>query len=211
MSPRLNSLADLKKLRQQIADEQARAAAELAAAQQLQRQRQSQQNLFRAAVGPVQSLTTHARATLAAKPPEPLPVQHLLDEQAVLKASLSDGFDVITLLETDAGLSYTRAGVGPDVARKLRKGDWAVQRQIDLHGLRTADAREALANFIRESHRAGIRCVRVVHGKGLGSPSKTPVLKNRVHSWLVQKSQVMAYVQARPIDGGAGAVVVLLG
>ena len=68
----------------------------------------------------------------------------------------------------------------------------------------------ALAEFIRLSHRQGLRCVRVVHGKGLGSPGKMPVLKNKVHSWLVQKNQVLAFVQAKPAEGGAGALVVLL-
>ena len=96
------------------------------------------------------------------------------------------------------------------MTRKLRKGHWSIQREIDLHGLRREDAREALAAFIRESHRQGLRCVRVVHGKGLGSEGKAPVLKPKVHSWLIQKNQVLAYVQARPLDGGAGALLVLL-
>jgi DNA-nicking Smr family endonuclease len=100
--------------------------------------------------------------------------------------------------------------MGADVVRKLRAGTWSIQRQIDLHGLRRDDARDALGQFIREAHKDGIRCLRVVHGKGLGSPGKAPVLKGRVHSWLVQKSEVMAFVQARPVDGGAGALVVLL-
>ena len=96
------------------------------------------------------------------------------------------------------------------MAHRLRRGEWSIQRQIDLHGLRSADARDALSGFIRESQKHGIRCVRVVHGKGLGSPGKTPVLKGRVQSWLIQKKEVLAFVQARPLDGGAGALVVLL-
>ena len=93
---------------------------------------------------------------------------------------------------------------------KLRKGEWSIQKQIDLHGLRRDDARETLSAFIRDCHKLGLRCVRVVHGKGLGSPGKTPVLKGRVQSWLVQKNEVLAYVQARPMEGGAGALLVLL-
>ncbi|MDP1998383.1 MAG: Smr/MutS family protein, partial [Rhodoferax sp.] len=88
--------------------------------------------------------------------------------------------------------------------------DWTIQRQLDLHGLRGDADREALGGFIREAHNHGIRCLRVVHGKGLGSPGKAPILTNRVHSWLVQKNEVMAFVQAKPADGGAGALVVLL-
>jgi len=107
-------------------------------------------------------------------------------------------------------MSFRRPGIGIDVARKLRRGHWSIQREIDLHGLRTDDAREALGAFLRDAVRQGLRCVRVVHGKGLGSPGKTPVLKGKVHGWLVQKNEVLAYVQARGDEGGAGAVVVLL-
>jgi len=96
------------------------------------------------------------------------------------------------------------------VAARLRRGHWAVQAQIDLHGLRRDEAREALGQFLRDAQRAGLRCVRVVHGKGLGSPGRTPVLKDKVHGWLIQKNQVLAFVQARPLDGGAGALLVLL-
>jgi DNA-nicking Smr family endonuclease len=96
------------------------------------------------------------------------------------------------------------------VIHKLRKGDWSIQREIDLHGLRSDEARVALAEFIRLAHRHGVRCLRVVHGKGLGSPGKTPVLKSKVHSWLIQKDQVLAFVQAKPAEGGAGALLVLL-
>jgi DNA-nicking Smr family endonuclease len=137
-------------------------------------------------------------------------VQHRLDEEAVMREALSDEFDVETLLETDEALSFRRPGLGPDVVRKLRRGGWRLQGQFDLHGFRREDARQALADFIREAHKNGWRCVRVVHGKGLGSPGKTPVLKGRVQSWLVQKKEVLAFVQARPAEGGAGALVVLL-
>ena len=81
---------------------------------------------------------------------------------------------------------------------------------MDLHGLRREEARKALVDFIKVAARMGWRCVRVVHGKGLGSPGKTPVLKGKVQSWLVQKKEVLAFVQARPAHGGAGALVVLL-
>jgi DNA-nicking Smr family endonuclease len=124
--------------------------------------------------------------------------------------AISDEFDASTLLDTDEHLSYRAAGIGPDVTRKLRKGDWAIQAQLDLHGLRTEEARERLGAFLRDARKQGLRCVRVVHGKGLGSPGKTPVLKGRVQGWLAQKKEVLAFVQARPAEGGAGALVVLL-
>jgi len=96
------------------------------------------------------------------------------------------------------------------VTQRLRAGHWSIQRQLDLHGLRVDEARLALGEFIRTAHKNGVRCVRVVHGKGLGSPGKSPVLKSRVQRWLVQKHEVLAFVQARPVDGGAGAMLVLL-
>ena len=86
----------------------------------------------------------------------------------------------------------------------------SIQSQIDLHGLTREEAREVLVDFVRQSRRRGHRCVRVVHGKGLGSPGRAPVLKGRVLRWLVQKKEVLAFVQARPAEGGAGALVVLL-
>jgi DNA-nicking Smr family endonuclease len=151
-----------------------------------------------------------ALADLKPAPPQPIPKQRQLDEAAALQEALSDEVDVSSLLETDERLSFRRAGVGPDVTQKLRRGKWSIQRQIDLHGLRSDEARESLTAFIREAHRQGIRCVRVVTGKGLGSPGKAPVLKEKVHRWLVQKSEVVAFVQAQPAHGGAGALVVLL-
>ena len=123
---------------------------------------------------------------------------------------LSDEFDVTTLLDVDDQMSYRAKGIGTDVTRKLRRGDWSIQGQIDLHGLRSDEAREALSQFMREAVRQGWRCLRVVHGKGLGSPGREPVLKAKVQRWLVQKSEVLAFVQAKPAEGGAGAMLVLL-
>lgn len=175
---------------------------------------QAEQELFTRAVGLVKSLPPRHRpghrAVLPPIQPPPIAVQHQKDELAVMREALSDEFDVESLLHSDEALSFRRPGMGPDVTRKLRRGGWALQGQVDLHGLRREDAREALAQFLRDAHKAGWRCVRVVHGKGLGSPGKTPVLKGRVQSWLIQKSQVLAFVQARPAHGGAGALVVLL-
>ena len=96
------------------------------------------------------------------------------------------------------------------MTRRLRKGEWSIQRALDLHGQRREDAREALSAFVRETQRRGLRCLRVVHGKGLGSPRRVPVLKSKVQAWLVQKQEVLAIVQARADEGGARAVVVLL-
>ncbi|MBU3740355.1 MAG: DNA mismatch repair protein MutS [Rhodoferax sp.] len=205
-----SSLADLQEVRKALAEQRAREAAQALERQQQERRTQSEQDLFRKAAGAVQPLPDKGRVLLKQERSAPREMQYQRDEQAVLQEAISDEFDVATLLDTDEHLSFRRPGIGPDVTRKLRRGDWTIQRQLDLHGLRRDDARERLGQFIREAHRQGLRCVRVVHGKGLGSPGKTPVLKNRVHAWLVQKQEVLAFVQARPADGGAGALVVLL-
>jgi len=207
---KVRSLAELKSVKNVIAQ---RVAAETAAreAERLRAQRlDREKRLFELAVGPVKPLTVHRRVVHAPAPVPPEPRQRQLDENAVMREALSDEFDVETLLHTDEQLSYRRPGLGPDVTRKLREGHWSIQKHIDLHGLRTDEAREALGKFVREAHHLGLRCVRVVHGKGLGSPGRTPVLKGRVLRWLVQKKEVLAFVQARPAEGGAGALVVLL-
>ena len=207
---KVNTLADLKLVKREI-EEQAKVQAEAAAQRAARHKRlQAEKNLFVNAAGAVQPMPDMRKALLKKERPTALPLQQKLDDQAVLREAISDEFDVSTLLDTDDHLSFRRPGVGPDVTRKLRKGEWSIQRQLDLHGLRSDDAREALGAFIREAHKQGIRCLRVVHGKGLGSPGKAPVLKNKVHSWLVQKNEVLACVQAKPADGGAGALVVLL-
>jgi len=207
---KFQSLQDLKYVQKQIAEAQAKAAAEAAARAAEQKRLEAEKNLFVRAVGQVERMPSANQAHIPKVPRAPVATQLQIDEAKVVQDSLSDEFDVSTLLDTDDALSFRRPSVGPEVTRKLRKGDWAIQREIDLHGLRSDEARLALTTFIREAHKYGIRCVRVVHGKGLGSPGKTPVLKSKVHSWLVQKNQVMAFVQAKPAEGGAGALVVLL-
>jgi DNA-nicking Smr family endonuclease len=207
---KVNSLAELKLVKREIeaqAQQRAQQVAELARTKQ---QEASEKNLFIRAAGVVQPLPDKRQVLLKKERPAPKVMQYQQDEKAVLIEAISDEFDVGTLLDVDDLLSFRRPGIGPDVTRKLRRGDWSIQRQLDLHGLRRDEAREQLSFFIREAHKHGIRCVRVVHGKGLGSPGKAPVLKSRVLSWLVQKQEVLAFVQAKPADGGAGALVVLL-
>jgi len=209
-APVLHSLQDLKALQREL-QLQRRLAEELAArAAAAARLAEHEQRIFERSVGPVTRLKDTQRVLLLATPPEPEPRQRELDEQRALAQALSDDFDVDSLLETDETLSFRRPEVSPEVVRKLRRGHWALQGQIDLHGLRRDQAREALGQFIHDSSRRGLRCVRVVHGKGNGSPGREPVLKARVRRWLVQKNEVLAFVQARASDGGSGALMVLL-
>jgi DNA-nicking Smr family endonuclease len=208
--PSLKNLADLKQVQRVIAETREREAAEAAAKAAAERRRAAEKDLFTRAIGATEPLRRKASVPLAPEPPAPIPVQHQLDEQRVLRESLSDEFDVTTLLDVDDAMSFRRPGIGTDVTARLRKGDWSIQAQVDLHGLRSDEAREALGGFIRNAYKQGLRCVRVVHGKGLGSPGKQPVLKTKTQRWLIQKNEVIAFVQAKPAEGGAGALVVLL-
>jgi DNA-nicking Smr family endonuclease len=205
------SLQDLSAIRKTMADK-AKAAAEAEAARlEAERRAEAERNLFTRAVGQVQPIAAKPRVQVNIPAPMPRRLQQDIDDAAALQESMSDEFDVSTLLDVDDQMSFRRPGIGTDVTRKLRKGEWSIQGQIDLHGLRSDEARNAVGQFIRDAKRVGWRCVRVVHGKGLGSPGKEPVLKSKVQRWLVQKNEVLAFVQAKPSDGGAGALVVLLG
>lgn len=206
----LKDFASLKSLHKDLKkQEEARKLAE-AERQRAEQQAQLEADLFRRSIGNVAPLKTGGKADISLPPPLPIPRQHLADEQAALRESLSDEFTIDSLLDTDEALSYARSGIGPDVVRKLRRGHWVIQAQLDLHGMRTDEARDALGEFLRNAGKRGLRCVRVIHGKGLGSINKTPVLKNKVRNWLVQKDEVIAFCQARAADGGAGALIVLL-
>ncbi|MEO6362643.1 MAG: Smr/MutS family protein [Caldimonas sp.] len=204
-------LHDLVAIRAALAEQ--RRAAEAAALRERERLagEKRERELFATAVGAVVPLRKHAPAA----PPRPRPPaiarQRQRDEAAALAESISDDFDAVSLLDTDDALSFRRRGVGADVVRKLRRGVWVLQGELDLHGLRRDEARERLGEFLRDAGRRGLRCVRVIHGKGNGSPGREPVLKSKVRNWLVQKSEVLAFTQARASDGGHGAVVVLLG
>jgi len=206
----MKTLADLKTLhrelvlRQRLAEEAAEARAAAA------RLADQERRIFEISVGAVTPLPDRKLVIHDHLPPAPEPLQREADERAVLLQALSDDFDVETLLETDESLSFRRPGIGIEVVRKLRRGHWALQAQLDLHGLRRDGAREALSTFIHDAARRGLRCVRVVHGKGHGSPGREPVLKGRVRRWLVQKEEVLAFVQAKASDGGTGALMVLL-
>lgn len=182
-----------------------------AAALEAERKGASAHELFLKAIGAVKPLEKSAPALLPKTPPKPMPLQRTKDEQAVMAEALSDDIDVESLLETDADLSFRRPGVGMDVIRKLRRGVWRLQGELDLHNLRSDEARKALSTYIHKAMIQGWRCIRVIHGKGNGSLGKAPVLKNKVQRWLVQKNEVQAFVQAKAADGGGGALLVLIG
>ncbi len=208
--PTRPSLSDLGALRDQlkaqaIAHERAAELARQDAARQAQ-----EANLFRASVGEVKPLSTPPKAKSVPPKPAPTPVQRHADEKQVLVDAISDEFDPESLLDTDDELSWQRPPLGPDVVRKLRRGHWVLQDELDLHGARSDEARALVGDFLRDALRRGLRCVRVIHGKGLGSKDRQPVLKGKVRKWLMQRDEVIAFCSARAADGGSGAVVVLL-
>ena len=146
-------------------------------------------------------------------PPPAIPRQYLKDERAVLDESLSDGdadYYLDLALEGGDQAAWLKPGMAPRVLRDLRRGRWVVQAHLDLHGMHRDEARHQVAAFLAECRVHDCHCVRIVHGKGHGSPGRIPVLKRLVLGWLAQRQEVLAYCQARTAEGGAGAVIVLL-
>jgi DNA-nicking Smr family endonuclease len=166
--------------------------------------------LFAEAVRDARPLPPHGRAQLARPKPPPRPAQRLADERRVLRESLSGAIHWDCDLESGEQLAFRRDGIARDVFRKLRRGHWVVQRELDLHGLTRDRAHDALLAFLEACRRDGVRCVRVIHGKGLGSRHREPVLKSAVARWLTRRSEVLACCEAPPHQGGAGAALVLL-
>jgi len=131
------------------------------------------------------------------------------DRAAVLRESLeAQTADPEQL--TGEALTFRRPQIPPGVLRRLRRGEYRVQREIDLHGMTVAEAKLALREFLVSALEQRVRCVRIVHGKGLRSGHRGPVLKAAVNTILRRTGAVLGYVSARPVDGGTGAVYVLL-
>lgn len=165
--------------------------------------------LFREAIGPVRPLA-HTPETIPAAPkPLPEPRQQQDDEREALLQSQRDPFAHAELALGDA-LEYLKDGHPPRLLRRLKRGQYAVQDEIDLHRMNASQAEEAVRGFLAESRRARRLSVRIVHGKGLRSAGDAPVLKNLVDRVLRQRADVLAFASARPQRGGTGAVLVLL-
>jgi DNA-nicking Smr family endonuclease len=162
----------------------------------------------------VKPLPPSNRARPVRPKPSPRPAQRLADEAAALTASKfgnepsPESWDIGQ--EQEAQQTFRRTGLGTDVLARLRRGHWVVQSEIDLHGMTTTQAHDALADFLDQARGHGWRCVRVIHGKGLSSPNREPVLKGKVRRWLSHWDDVLAYCEAQRHSGGSGAVLVLL-
>jgi len=207
----------LAELRRRAAESAARRQRELQAAAEAHEhaaRAAAERHTFAAAIGEVTPLVTPPRSSSRQPPPPPHPRQREADEANALEASRVArdpspmAWDIG--LDVESSQSYVRSGLNPDLLRKLRRGEWVVQGTLDLHDHTQDEARTALGEFLGTARRLGWRCVRVVHGKGLSSPNREPVLKARVRKWLQMRDEVLAYCEPRPHAGGGGAVVVLL-
>jgi len=166
-------------------------------------------DLFRKAVSGAKPLRAEDRAGEATKKPRPKARFSRADERAALQESLEVDIDDLQSHSGD-GLRFHRSHVGKRTLRKLSRGGFSVQAEIDLHGMTVAEAKPRLTDFIDGCVRDGKLCVRVVHGKGLGSGRRGPVLKQKVDRWLRRWNSVLAFVSTRQVDGGTGAIYVLL-
>ncbi|WP_246490789.1 Smr/MutS family protein [Chitinivorax tropicus] len=171
---------------------------------------QLDQQAFEAAMKGVLPLQDQRRVELYPAKPKPIARQLQLDEQQVLIDSLSDWSEWEFGPETGNEPAFVRPGMRRDTLKKLRRGHWVVDAQIDLHGLVVDEARFEIAQFLYLCRRDNKRCVRIIHGKGLGSRNRESVLRAKVPGWLVQRDEVLAFCQARRVDGDCGALIVLL-
>lgn len=164
--------------------------------------------LFRRVVGKVKPLRGGRPAAPKRKPPKPTPRSRIADERAVLKESLLPPPPDADI-ESGEGHEYKRPGVQDAVLRKLRRGTFRVDAELDLHGLTRDKAHAEFIGFLAHARSSGMRCIRVIHGKGHNSGTRGPVIKQSLKSWL-RRDEVLAYCSAPPAQGGSGATLVLL-
>jgi DNA-nicking Smr family endonuclease len=213
----LKDFADLKSLRATLKDQEQARAAEKAEREKQERRALAEANIFKTALSGVKQMPKSDRlepvrpvtSTPSQAPAKPR-TQAEDDAAVLMESMLSDQFDVEHLLDAEPAVSFLRGSIGQDVLKKLRRNYWPVQDELDLHNKRREEAREAVGDFIQRASKRRLRCVCVIHGRGLGSRGGEPVLRSMVHSWLEQKDEVIAFCAADTTDGGHGALLVLL-
>jgi DNA-nicking Smr family endonuclease len=169
---------------------------------------QKDRDLFRQAVGDVRPLQ-HDKIKPYEKRPKAIPRQTELSEQRVIIDMMSDDYEAAEI-QTGEELYFAREGIQSRVMRKLKRGQYRLEAELDLHGLNVEAARRAISEFLELCQRDELRCVRIIHGKGLSSRHKGPVLKHMVNRWLRQRKEVLAFTSTLPQHGGTGAIYVLL-
>ncbi|MDH3379769.1 MAG: Smr/MutS family endonuclease [Gammaproteobacteria bacterium] len=164
-------------------------------------------NAFRDEVGDVSELK-HNRAVIPKALPAAAPLQTIQDQVDVMRSLLRHEPD--SQIECGEELLFARSGLKRSTFRRMRSGDFALEAELDLHGYTSSEARVHIIEFLNDAQAHGWRCVRIIHGKGLGSPGRQPILKSKLNSWLKKRDEVLAFASARPEHGGTGAVYVLL-
>ncbi len=164
--------------------------------------------LFRKAVGKIKPLKQD-NIVINKPKTSPNPSKTEGNDRAVMQELLDSEFDQ-NLLERGDELSYSKPGVQKQTLRKLRRGQYQIEAELDLHGMTVAVAKTALSEFLGQCLARSQRCVRIIHGKGIGSKNKKPVIKNKLNNWLRHQDNVMVFCSARQIDGGTGAIYLLL-
>ena len=163
--------------------------------------------LFLETIGKVTPIKSDKRSIVSTQKPKPYPKKntpHIAD-----KLTLTQSGPVHALHAEDT-FSYTAPGLQKNVLKKMRRGHYGLDAELDLHGLTSAEARRELIKFLHYCEQDGCRCVRIIHGKGYRSENNLPVLKNDINIWLRQHQEVQAFCSTTQKDGGAGAVFVLL-
>jgi DNA-nicking Smr family endonuclease len=166
--------------------------------------------LFQHAVRGAVRLDRHNRVELARPQPDPQPIKRSADERAVMRETMEAPLTLEDRLDIGDEAAFLRPGLPRRVLTDLRRARWVLQAELDLHGLNREEARSALAEFLARSLQQGRRCVRVIHGKGIGSPGRQSILKQLSRGWLAQREEILAFCQAGPHHGGEGALLVLL-
>lgn len=164
--------------------------------------------LFHAAMRDVAPLPAANTVAPHHPPVPPVPRKRKQQEELAAEDALSD--HIAVEMEAGEDWSYARPGMPHQTLRKLRRGHWEIQANLDLHGLTRDEAWQELSVFLDACTQRMLRCVRVIHGKGLSSKNREPVLKTRIGNWLLQRADVLAFCQARAEDGGGGAILILL-
>lgn len=202
----LDALADL---RQHLAEDRRKEEEAMRLAEKAKLEAEKEANLFREFVKDVKPITQNQKQYVAPAKPPPVP-KFFHQESDDEVSSLSDLWEGKELSQAEDEFHFRRNGVSANTLSKLKKGEWRVQAEIDLHGYTTDEAREAIFIFIKSCSERQLRCVRVIHGKGLSSIDKEPVLKRKTVHWLAQLQKVTAFCPASEKDGGNGALMVLL-
>jgi len=165
--------------------------------------------LFQQSIAGTRKLNIEPRVMPVKKRPRPRPLQQEKDNRQVLVDMLSDPVDPADM-EIGEELLFVRNGIPQRTLKKLRRGEFSTEAELDLHGRTKVEAREAIVEFLYFCHSYSLRCVRIIHGKGHGSQGKRPILKQYVNHWLRQRDDILAFSSARQVDGGTGAIYVLL-